>query len=138
MTNRLLIKLSLAVFPFILIAQNQELLGTWESVDSSELMHMILDEEGYITFKVDGRLMGGKGYNLDGNMVGMTYRTKGDSTKMKITITLRDLIRKEVLKRDTGTIVFKDPNNIEMCFKKPPEDEIDGTNQDCRYFLKIM
>ncbi|MBT8257053.1 MAG: hypothetical protein KJO49_01170 [Bacteroidia bacterium] len=138
MTNRLLITLALAAFPVLLFAQDHELLGTWESLDPDEPVHMILDEEGFITFKVNGQLMGGKGYNVDGNLVRMTYKTHVKQSKLKITITIKDLMRKEVLKRDTGTIVFKDPNNIEMCFKKPSENEMDRHTNDCRNFLKIM
>lgn len=138
MTRRLAIRLIIIIFPLITISQNQELLGTWESKDSDQPMHMIFDEEGFLTFKVEGRLMGGKGYNVDGNLLRMTYKTHGKDSMLKITITLRDLLQKKVLKKDTGTIVFRDPNNIEVCFQKAMEDRLTENLNDCRYFLKIM
>ncbi len=138
MIIRPLITLIFVLFTMISFAQKDELLGTWESTDLNDPMHMIFDEEGFLTFKVEGKLMGGKGYNVDGNLLRMTYITQGDTSRLKITITLRDLIQKKILKKDTGTIVFKDPNNIEMCFKKSLENSIDQKQKDCRYFLKIM
>jgi len=118
-----------------LSAQNK-LQGTWESKDQKDPVQMILDNKGFITFKADGILLGGVGYNVDGEMLRMTYKTHKVESKTKITITIRDLIRKEILKKDTGTIAFLDPNNIEICFKKTLQ-ETHTVSNDCRYFLKI-
>lgn len=99
---------------------------------------MILDQRGFITFKANGQLMGGVGYRIDGEMLRMTYRTHLDKSKLKITITIRDMIKKQILKRDTGTIVFLDTNNIEVCFKKTLQEPNKKVSNDCRQFLKIM
>lgn len=128
--------LCLGVSP--LFSQNAKLLGTWESKDKEEPVQMILDERGFITFKASGQLMGGVGYNIDGERLRMTYRTHQEDSKLKITITIRDLIKKQILKRDTGTIVFEDSNNIEICFKKTIQESNNTVSNDCRYFLKIM
>lgn len=119
-----------------LIAQNNKLFGIWESKDRLNPVHMILDERGFITFRANGQLMGGVGYNIDGEMLRMTYKTFQENSKLKISITIRDMIKKEILKRDTGTIVFLDPNNIRMCFKKTLQ-ESNTVSNDCRLFLKI-
>ena len=119
-----------------LYSQSTNILGTWESKDEKSPIQMILDNKGFITFKANGQLMGGVGYNIDGELLRMTYRTHQENSKTKITITIRDLIKKQVLKRDTGTIVFKDSNNIEMCFKKTLQ-ETRSVSNDCRQFLKI-
>jgi len=121
-----------------LFAQNKKLFGTWESKDRPNPVQMILDDSGFITFKADGQLMGGVGYNIDGELLRMTYKTYNENSKLKITITIRDLLKKEVLKRDTGTIIFIDPNNIEMCFKKTLQESNNSVSNDCRYFLKII
>ncbi|MBT8272716.1 MAG: hypothetical protein KJO77_02845 [Bacteroidia bacterium] len=121
-----------------LFSQNAKLLGTWESKDKDEPVQMILDERGFITFRASGQLMGGVGYNIDGERLRMTYRTHQEDSKLKITITIRDLIKKRILKRDTGTIVFTDPNNIQICFKKTIQESTNTFSNDCRYFLKIM
>ena len=110
--------------------------GTWETKDEDSPVQMILDQRGFITFKANGQLMGGVGYNVDGEILRMTYRTHHENSKTKITITIRDLVKKQILKRDTGTIVFHDPNNIEMCFKKTLQ-ESNAVSNDCRKFLKI-
>ena len=126
------------LFALPLGAQNSDVLGTWESKDKDNPIHMILDDKGFITFRADGQLLGGVGYNVDGELLRMTYRTHRSDSVLKITITIRDLLKKKILKRDTGTIVFQDSNNIEVCFKKTMEDPRNTVAQDCRSFLKIM
>lgn len=126
----------LVVSTMKLSAQNNKLLGTWESKDRDLPVQMILDERGFITFRSNGILMGGVGYNIDGEMLRMTYKIIKDRSKMKISITIRDLLKKEILKRDTGSIEFLDSNNIKMCFKRTLQESNSVAN-DCRYFLKI-
>lgn len=126
----------LVVSTMKLSAQNNKLLGTWESKDRDQPVQMILDERGFITFRSNGILMGGVGYNIDGEMLRMTYKIIKDRSKMKISITIRDLLKKEILKRDTGSIEFLDSNNIKMCFKRTLQ-ESNSVGNDCRYFLKI-
>ena len=121
----------------VVFSQNHNLIGTWESKDGVNPVQMILDQRGFITFKANGQLMGGIGYNIDGEILRMTYRThQYGHSKTKITITIRDLIKKEILKKDTGSIVFHDSNNLEMCFKKTLQ-ESNAVSNDCRQFLKI-
>ena len=135
-------KKSLAFLFFIFVSsiafsQHHNLIGTWESKDGTSPVQMILDQRGFITFKANGQLMGGIGYNIDGEILRMTYRThQSGHSKTKITITIRDLIKKEILKKDTGSIVFHDSNNLEMCFKKTLQ-ESNAVSNDCRQFLKI-
>lgn len=128
----------LMIFCVSASAQNTRLLGTWESKDQESPVKMILDDKGFITFNAGGQLLGGVGYNVDGELLRMTYKTHEKDSQIKITITIRDLIKKKILKRDTGTVVFLDSNNIEVCFKKTMEDPRNTIEQDCRSFLKIM
>ncbi|MGV6830043.1 MAG: hypothetical protein ACWA5P_00585 [bacterium] len=116
-------------------AQNRKFLGTWESTDSTETVQMILDDKGYLTFKTGNQLMGGIGYNVDGQILSMRYRIAKVNGKDKITISIRDLKTKELLKRDTGTISHTNSNNIEVCFTKTLESNAKA--DDCRKFLKI-
>lgn len=135
-------KISLTFLFFIFgcitaFSQSHKLIGTWESKDGVSPVQMILDQRGFITFKANGQLMGGIGYNIDGEILRMTYKTHNtEPTRTKITITIRDLIKKEILKKDTGSIVFHDSNNLEMCFKKTLQ-ESNAVSNDCRQFLKI-
>lgn len=120
---------------FIYAQNNENLIGTWEST-STDGIEMILDDRGFITFRSNGELMGGIGYNIDGEILRMTYEITKINGHFKITIVIRDMVKNEVLKRDTGTLTFNDPNNIEICFKKTLQ-ESNAISNDCRYFLKI-
>ena len=137
MNKKVILYLFFCIFSLSLSAQTK-LYGTWESRDNKSPLQMILDQRGFITFKANGQLMGGVGYRIDGEMLRMTYRTHLDKSKLKITITIRDMIKKQILKRDTGTIVFLDTNNIEVCFKKTLQEPNKKVSNDCRQFLKIM
>lgn len=137
MNKKVILFLFFCLTSLSLLSQSK-LHGTWESHNAESPLQMILDQRGFITFKANGQLMGGVGYRIDGEMLRMTYRTHQEKSKLKITITIRDMIKKEILKRDTGTIVFLDSNNIEVCFKKTLEEPSKKVSNDCRQFLKIM
>ena len=98
---------------------------------------MILDDSGFITFRVDDQLLGGRGFNNNGELLRMTYKTFEQDSTLKITIIIKDLKKNRILKRDTGIITFLDSNNIEMCFKKTIQEANNSVTNDCRYFLKI-
>lgn len=117
-------------------AQNRKFLGTWESTDSSDSVQMILDNKGFMTFRTDNQLMGGIGYNIDGQILRMKYKISKVNGRTKIGITIRDMKTKEIVKRDSGTITFMDSNNIQICFNKTI-NESNGKTQDCRTFLKL-
>lgn len=139
MNKIILLVLFASLFSAPTYAQSSELVGTWESKDIGDPVQMILDDKGFITFKANGQLMGGVGYNINGQMLRMTYKTQQDRSHYKITIIIRDMIKKQNIKRDTGTVVFQDSSNIEVCFNKTLEDGSRGMQlQDCRSFLKIL
>ena len=133
----------LLLLPFFLVlflsanAQFNSLIGTWESRDLDEPVEMILDENGFITFRVDDQLLGGRGYTNDGETLRMTYKTFEQDSTIKITIIIKDLKKNRILKRDTGIIRYIDSNNIEVCFKKTLQESNKLVTNDCRHFLKI-
>ncbi len=137
MNKKLLLLPSFLVLFLSANAQFNSLIGTWESRDLDEPVEMILDENGFITFRVDDQLLGGRGYTNDGETLRMTYKTFEQDSTIKITIIIKDLKKNRILKRDTGIIRYIDSNNIEVCFKKTLQESNKLVTNDCRHFLKI-
>lgn len=112
-------------------------IGTWESKDVENPMQMVLDDDGFITFIVNKRSLGGKHYISEGKHLSMCYETTYTDTIGTISILVKDCKTKRVLQRDTGKLTFTGPNNIELCFKKPLNEERTEFTDECVSFLKV-
>jgi hypothetical protein len=128
------------VFTVQAINSQNKHLGTWESLNTDDPVIMILDDKGYMTFRVENLLLGGIGYNISGERLRMTYRINYTPKLPKITVVIKDLNENKVSKKDVGSIQFKSSNIMEMCFRKTIQDNSNKTNKyesDCKTFLKI-
>ena len=122
-----------------LYAQEINHVGTWEAMDNTQQqpMQMVLDDEGFISFIVNKQHLGGKYFYSDGKPLCMTYRTNYTDTTGTISIILKDPKTKHIIKRDTGTLTFIDSNHMQLCFKKPIDEERSEFIEECVSFLKI-
>lgn len=137
MQLRLILAL-LGIFTFSLMnAQEINHVGTWESKNVDSPMQMVLDDDGFISFIVNKRYLGGKNYFSEGNRLSMTYRANYEDSTGTLSIIIKDPKTKRIIKRDTGTLTFIDPNNIELCFKKPVDAARTQFIDECVSFLKV-
>ena len=60
-------------FSLSLTAQNEKLIGKWTGDSKGEVGSIVFDNEGYITFIIEGNPMGGKAFDMDGVTANMTY-----------------------------------------------------------------
>jgi hypothetical protein len=137
MQLRLILAL-LGIFTFSLVnAQEINHIGTWESKNIESPMQMVLDDDGFISFIVNKQYLGGKNYYSEGNHLSMTYSANYIDSTGTLSITIKDPKTKKIIKRDTGTLTFIDPNNIELCFRKPVDEERTEFIDECVSFLKV-
>jgi hypothetical protein len=118
-------------------AQEINHVGTWESKDIESPMQMVLDDDGFISFIVNKKYLGGKYYVSEGKHFSMMYRAHYTDTVGSLSIIIKDTKTKKIIKRDTGTLTFLDSNNIELCFKKPIDASRTEFIDECVSFLKV-
>jgi len=99
-------------------AQHDKLIGTWTGEDQGEVGSVIFDAEGYCAFVIAGELMGGKEFELDGEMGSMSYILEGEEEPIKVTMTMTKLASGDSVNM-YGLIRFKDPDTIEFALGSP-------------------
>lgn len=68
-----LLTLVLFILTLSATAQKENLIGTWSGESKGEVGTIIFDAEGYITFIIDGKPMGGKDFDMNGATASMVY-----------------------------------------------------------------
>ena len=56
------------------------LVGKWKGEDEGEVGIITFDKAGYVSFTVDGEVVGGKNYSVDGIVMDMVYETDDSVT----------------------------------------------------------
>src|SRR6187549_2229336 len=56
------------------------LVGKWKGEDAGEVGIITFDKAGYVSFTVDGEVVGGKNYSVDGIVMDMVYETDDSVT----------------------------------------------------------
>uniref|UniRef100_UPI00404A953A hypothetical protein n=1 Tax=Gelidibacter sp. TaxID=2018083 RepID=UPI00404A953A len=67
-----------------------KLIGKWVSTDKEDSFNFLLfDEEGYATMGIDGRVLGGKEFSMDGKTGQMTYSVNMENDLIEIDLVLK-------------------------------------------------
>ncbi len=85
--------------------------GEWRGDDPNNLNYIRFDEDGYITFTLNGQEIGGREFEKDGEMANTEYEINSKTNPMEIDIIITDLNTHEVA-RLLGIIEVLDENNI--------------------------
>lgn len=68
----------------------EKLIGKWVGEDDNKLLgFMIFDAEGYATIGVDGMVLGGKEFTMDGKTGQMTYTVNMETDPIEIDLVLK-------------------------------------------------
>ncbi len=72
----------LLLIPFLAFKSspsNKDFIGKWTGEDANKIGYITFDSEGYAAFEIDGQVMGGKEFELNGEKGNMIY-TINDTT----------------------------------------------------------
>lgn len=71
------------------IEKENNIVGKWKGVNlKNKIGYITFDEDGYASFEVDGKLMGGKNFDVKGKKASMTYSINFDTNPFEIDIKL--------------------------------------------------
>ena len=56
-----------------LTSQKEDFVGKWIGEDKGDIGYIVFDEEGYASFEIEGQIMGGKDFTMNGQKGKMTY-----------------------------------------------------------------
>lgn len=64
------------IVPLMLLnstSQKEDFVGKWIGEDKGDIGYIVFDEEGYASFEIEGQIMGGKEFTMNGQKGKMTY-----------------------------------------------------------------
>lgn len=113
------------VFTFLIIplfllnstSQKEDFIGKWKGEDQGEIGFISFDTEGYAAFEIEGQLMGGKEFYMNGQKGKMTYTINTKTSPIEVDFILTKVITGES-KKILGIAEFldKDTMNFNMSF----------------------
>lgn len=83
--------LTLFLIPFFLLSyfnQKENIVGKWIGDDQNEVGYVIFDADGYAAFEINGKVLGGKEFTMNGKKGKMTYTINHNTTPIEIDFTL--------------------------------------------------
>ncbi len=111
MKNALILFFVLPYLFFTTNIQKTDFVGKWTGEDNGEIGFIIFDDEGYAAFEVNGQLLGGKDFEMNGEKGEMTYKIDDSKDPIEIDLTMRKFTSKE--ERTLLCIAkFTDKNNL--------------------------
>ncbi|WP_298420371.1 hypothetical protein [uncultured Kordia sp.] len=115
---KILKKLSFALITLMLLfsftAPNGEHVGKWEGEDKGEIGFLTLTEDGYASFEINGQVVGGRSYNIQGVNASMKYTVNNGMSPTGIDFIIIDSDSKEELGRLKGIIKMRSRNKMQM------------------------
>jgi hypothetical protein len=87
------------------------LIGKWIEEDKGEIGFITFDKEGYVSFEIDGQVIGGKEFVLDGKKGKMTYEVNVEKEPIEIDFTVTKIESNES-KKMLCIAKFEDENNM--------------------------
>lgn len=119
--------LAFFIIPLVLLnttSQKDTFVGKWIGEDQNEIGYLIFDNEGYAAFEINGQVMGGKEFIMNGQKGKMTYSINYGTTPIEVDFTVTKVESGES-KKILGIAEFtdKDTMNFDMSFddERPTE-----------------
>ena len=75
------------IVPLMLLnstSQKEDFVGKWIGEDKGDIGYIVFDEEGYASFEIEGQIMGGKEFTMNGQKGKMTYRINDKVSPVEI------------------------------------------------------
>ena len=119
--------LTLFIIPLFVFTSNpkkEDFLGKWNGDDKSEIGYITFDNEGYATFEIQGQIIGGKEFTMNGKKGKMSYSINFNTTPIEVDFIVTKLASKES-KKILGIAEFLDNDTMRFAMdfnaKRPTE-----------------
>jgi hypothetical protein len=91
------------------------IVGRWTGTakGTNEKIILIFDKEGYVSTIEDGRILNGKGYEIQGSKYKFTYKTDMLSTPLRMDMVMTDITNNQKVTQK-GVFKINNPNEIVM------------------------
>ncbi len=79
------------IIPLFLLnttSQKEDFIGKWTGEDQGEIGFIIFDDEGYASFEVEGQILGGKEFFMNGKKGKMTYTINYETKPIEVDFTM--------------------------------------------------
>ena len=114
MKTILILLLTIPLVSFAPKTDADQFVGKWSGEDKGKFGSLLFEKEGYATFEMEGKKMGGREFIVGGKKTKMTYSVNSNTEPIQIDFIMTSLENKEVLKRLLGIAKFKDNNTMKL------------------------
>ena len=109
-----------------------QLIGKWKGEDGKEIGYMTFDSQGYAAFEVNGQIIGGKEFELDGKKGMMEYQIisqEKDLIKLDFIVTVFEKPKKVKSLMSIFKIIDYDTIKVALGFNdiRPTEFDVDNS-----------
>mgnify|MGYP000244677585 FL=1 len=91
MKKLLLLLLIIPLTSFNSNNQTTDFVGKWLGDENGEIGYIIFDKEGYASFEIEGQVLGGKEFEMNGEKGKMTYKVNNNTDPIEVDFTLTKL-----------------------------------------------
>lgn len=121
MKKILLLFIIAPLLSFNTIDLEKNIVGKWKGEDEKNQIGLInFDKEGYASFEIDGRVMGGKEFDANGEKGSMTYSVNYDANPITIDVTMT-LMASKTERQMLFIAEFKDDDTLVLASNFNPE-----------------
>ena len=107
---------TLFIIPLLLLnttTKKEDFLGKWLGEDQSEIGYIVFNSEGYASFEIEGEVIGGKEFYMNGKKGKMTYTINDKTNPIQIDFTLTKTESGES-KKALAIAEFTDKNTLKF------------------------
>ncbi|MEM6380816.1 MAG: hypothetical protein AAF705_21745 [Bacteroidota bacterium] len=91
MKKLIIVLLAIPLLSFNAQIDNSNFVGRWVGEDEKEVGYMNFDKEGYAFFEVEGQILGGKEFVIDGEKGEMTYEVNEKTSPIQLDLIITKL-----------------------------------------------
>lgn len=91
MKKILLLLLIIPITSFNSSYQTTDFVGKWVGEENGEIGFIVFTKEGYASFEIDGKILGGKEFTINGEKGQMIYKVNSETNPIEIDFTLTKL-----------------------------------------------
>ncbi|MGH1386303.1 hypothetical protein [Kordia sp.] len=115
---KILKKLSFALVTLMLLfsftAPEGDYVGKWKGQDQGDIGFLTLTSDGYASFEINGQIVGGKSYAMQGMTAAMKYQVNNGISPAGIDFIIIDTESKKELGRLKGILKMKSKDEMQM------------------------
>ncbi|MCB0441201.1 MAG: hypothetical protein H6583_09245 [Alteromonas sp.] len=114
MKKLLLLLFALPFFAMVVANDTSKFLGKWEGEDNKQIGYLTFEPDGFLFIEVDGDVMGGQEFDLDGKRLQLTFEVNDKKDPIELDLVMTNLEDPDDQKLLLCIVRFIDEDHFEL------------------------